>query len=108
MDVKTIKCSSCRTKKDEKEFMKNNKTLKCCYKCRSKYNKSNIKKSNIYEGKTKCYRCQCWRYPDEFLSTNQDRYLKTCIKCRNLSKKFTFNKKQNELKKELNILKINF
>jgi hypothetical protein len=59
-------------------------------------NQSNImKKVNFL----KCPRCRCWRVEEQFYN-DKGRKIKTCVCCRNLSKKYRDKKraKKSELK----------
>ena len=60
-------------------------------------NQSNIMEKLQF---SKCGRCRCWRVEEQFYN-KQGRRIKTCICCRNLSKKFRDKKKAE--KQELKI-----
>lgn len=76
------KCASCRTIKPYDDFINENRgtIMKCCNKCRTKYNKTT---PNKYENKKKCSRCGCWRNYENFLKNGKE--LKCCDYCRTLS-----------------------
>jgi hypothetical protein len=80
-------------KQREDYINKKGKIMKSCIRCRTQTPKK--PKKNIYEGKTRCYRCQCWREETDFIKN--DKKMMCCIKCRNLSQKFMNKKRQKEL-----------
>ena len=90
-----IKCSSCKTMKDIKDFYNmKNQLMKCCFACRIVKSKIYSKKEpKDYSNKIKCYRCQCYRDQLDFIKG--DRPMKSCSKCRALSRNHM---KKNKLK----------